>query len=136
MPKDPTFHAKQRGNISAEDREAFRTRASDISQKLEQISRHKTPDKTQHDADRSAAMGQAFKISVELLAGLVFGFIVGWYLDQYFETSGPWFLIGFVVLGFAAGMSNVIRTAKRLQAKAEPLQRSAPSVKDDDEEEQ
>ena len=43
-----------------------------------------------------------------------------------------WFLIVFVILGFAAGMLNVIRTAQQMQAEAEHLQRSAPSVPDDD----
>ena len=32
------------------------------------------------------------------------------------------------------GMMNTIRTAKRMQARAEPMQRSAPSVKDDEDE--
>jgi ATP synthase protein I len=35
-------------------------------------------------------------------------------------------------LGFAAGLSNVIRTARRMQAEAEPLQRGAASVPDDE----
>ena len=77
-------------------------------------------------------MTQAFKIAVELVVGVVFGGVVGVSLDRYFETSGPWFLIVFVMLGFAAGMLNVIRTAKQMQAKAEKLQRSAPSVPDDE----
>jgi ATP synthase protein I len=77
-------------------------------------------------------MAQGFKIAVELVVGVCFGGFVGWGLDRYFETSGPWFLIVFVVLGFAAGMLNVIRTAQRMQAEAESQQLSAPSVKDDD----
>lgn len=75
-------------------------------------------------------MAQGFKIAVELVVGVVFGGLVGWGLDRYLETSGPWFLIVFVILGFAAGMLNVIRTAQRMQAEAEEMQRSAPSVRD------
>jgi ATP synthase protein I len=65
------------------------------------------------------------------VAGVLFGGVVGWALDRYFG-SAPWLMAVFLVLGFAAGMSNVIRTAKRMQAAAEPLQRSAPSVRDDE----
>jgi F0F1-type ATP synthase assembly protein I len=40
----------------------------------------------------------------------------------------------FVMLGFGAGLSNIIRTARRMQAEAEPLQRAAkPAPADDDE---
>lgn len=79
-------------------------------------------------------MGQAFKIVVELVVGVVFGGLVGWALDRYLGTSGPWFLMVFLILGFAAGMLNVIRTARQMQAKSEKLQSSAPSVLDDDDE--
>ena len=45
----------------------------------------------------------------------------------------PWLLILFLMLGFGAGLSNVIRTARQMQARSEPLQRAAKPVKDDDE---
>jgi F0F1-type ATP synthase assembly protein I len=38
----------------------------------------------------------------------------------------------FLMLGFAAGLSNIVRTARRLQAEAEPLQRAAKPVVDDE----
>jgi F0F1-type ATP synthase assembly protein I len=41
-------------------------------------------------------------------------------------------LVVCLLLGFAAGMSNVLRTARRMQAEAEPLQRAAKPVEDDE----
>ena len=77
-------------------------------------------------------MGQAVKIAVELVVGVLCGGLFGWALDGYFG-SRPWLLVLFLVLGFAAGMMNVVRTARRMQAGSEPLQRAAPSVGPDDE---
>ncbi|HUS98232.1 MAG TPA: AtpZ/AtpI family protein [Hyphomicrobiaceae bacterium] len=132
MPDDKNDRGPGAGSISREDREAFKARASEIARKLGKTNRNKAEPELNH-GERGAAMGQAFKIAIELVVGVVFGGLIGWGLDRFFSTSGPWFLILFLVLGFAAGMMNVIRTAQRMQARAEHLQRSAPSIPDDGE---
>ena len=76
-------------------------------------------------------MGQAFRIVSELVVGVAVGAGVGWLLDGWLKTS-PWLMVLFLILGFAAGLLNVIRTARQMQAQAEPLQRSAKTVKDQD----
>lgn len=119
-----------RGEISREDREALKARAAGIGARLEQVKAKREPQLD--SAARGAAMGQAFKIAVELVVGVLFGGLIGWALDGYFG-SRPWLLVLFLVLGFAAGMMNVVRTARRMQAGSEPLQRAAPSVGPDDE---
>lgn len=119
-----------RGEISREDREALKARAAGIGGRLEQVKARRAPQLD--SAARGSAMGQAFKIAIELVVGVLFGGLVGWALDRYFG-SRPWLLVLFLVLGFAAGMMNVVRTARRMQAAAEPLQRAAPSVGPDDE---
>ena len=79
-------------------------------------------------------MGQAFKISVELVAGVAVGGFIGWVLDRHvFGFKFPAMLMLFIILGFAAGMLNTICSARRMQAAAEPMQRKAPSVVDRDE---
>lgn len=123
-------HGSGRGEISREDREALKARAAGLGTRLEQVKARRAPQLD--NAARGAALGQAFKIAVELVAGVLFGGIVGWALDRYLG-SAPWLLILFLVLGFVAGMMNVVRTARRMQAGAEPLQRAAPSVEPDDE---
>ncbi|HXW50221.1 MAG TPA: AtpZ/AtpI family protein [Xanthobacteraceae bacterium] len=65
------------------------------------------------DVDRaSTASGYAkgFRLSSELVAGVVVGAGVGWLIDRWFAIS-PWGLIVFLLLGFAAGVLNVMRSA-------------------------
>jgi ATP synthase protein I len=133
MQEDKNGHESRRHVISEQDRETFKSRASELGRKLDDVAKRRTPATDNNAGERGAAMGQAFKIAAELVAGVGFGAVVGWSLDRYFETSGPWFMMVFLILGFAAGMLNVIRTATRMQAKSESLQRSSPSLKDDDE---
>ncbi|MDC0937611.1 AtpZ/AtpI family protein [Pelagibacteraceae bacterium] len=63
---------------------------------------------------RGSFMGSAFKLGTELVAAVAVGTIIGFILDTWFGTK-PWLIIIFFFLGAAAGMSNVIRTANRMQ---------------------
>ena len=65
---------------------------------------------------RGSFMGSAFKLGTELVAAVVVGTIIGFILDNWFDTK-PWVIIIFFFLGAAAGMLNVIRTANRMQKK-------------------
>ena len=63
--------------------------------------------------DRAAtASGYArgFRLSSELVGGVLVGAGIGWLLDRLLGIS-PWGLIVFVLLGFAAGVLNVMRAA-------------------------
>jgi ATP synthase protein I len=64
---------------------------------------------------RGTSIGLAFRLITELVAGLVVGGYIGYLLDTWLGTMPVFFLI-FFVLGMAAGMLNVIRTAKLMQA--------------------
>ena len=59
-------------------------------------------------------MGNAFKLSTELVSAVIVGTIIGFILDSWFGTK-PWLIIVFFFLGTAAGILNVIRTANRMQ---------------------
>ena len=63
---------------------------------------------------RSSFMGNAFKLSTELVASVGVGTIIGFILDNWFGTK-PWLIIIFFFLGAAAGILNVIRAANRMQ---------------------
>ena len=119
-----------KGEVSPEDRAAMSRRASELGKRLDGVKARKVPIVTQ-DGTRGRAFGEAFKIVGELIVGVVVGGGIGWFVDRQLGTT-PWLLILFLILGFAAGLSNVIRTARRMQAQAEPLQRAAKSVADDD----
>ena len=119
----------ERGTLSPQERDALKRRASELGKRLEDVQARKVPQHVDNRA-RGAAMGEAFKIVGELVVGVVVGGGIGWVLDRQFGTT-PWLLVLFLVIGFAAGMSNVIRTARRMQAASEPLQRAGRSVADD-----
>ena len=65
---------------------------------------------------RGSFMGSAFKLGTELVAAVAVGTIIGFILDSWFGTK-PWLIIIFFFLGSAAGMLNVIKTAKLMQEK-------------------
>ncbi|MGD1885115.1 MAG: AtpZ/AtpI family protein [Paracoccaceae bacterium] len=58
----------------------------------------------------------AWRMVIELVAGLGIGFGMGYGLDALFGTS-PWLMIIFVFLGFAAGIQTMMRSAKEVQEK-------------------
>jgi ATP synthase protein I len=59
---------------------------------------------------RASAMALGFRLSSELIAGVVVGALLGWGFDRLLSTS-PFGLIVFVLLGFVAGVVNVVRSA-------------------------
>ena len=61
-------------------------------------------------AARASGMALGFRLSSELVAGVVVGAAIGWGVDRWLSTS-PFGLIVFLLLGFTAGVVNVVRTA-------------------------
>ena len=72
----------------------------------------------QKDGKRSNAssLGKALKISTELVAAVVVGSTMGFLLDNWFDTK-PLLTICFFILGVAAGILNVFKSAKKMQKK-------------------
>jgi ATP synthase protein I len=65
---------------------------------------------------RASAMALGFRLSSELIAGVLVGALMGWGFDRLLSTS-PFGLIVFVLLGFTAGVVNVVRSAGVAQNK-------------------
>jgi ATP synthase protein I len=55
----------------------------------------------------------AFRMSAEFVAGIIAGGILGWVFDRVLGTS-PWGIIVFLMLGFCAGIYNVMRASGSL----------------------
>ena len=70
--------------------------------------------KVEKENPQTSNIGQAFKLSTELVAAVLVGTIIGFILDNWFDTK-PWLIIIFFFLGAAAGMLNVIRAANKMQ---------------------
>lgn len=73
-------------------------------------------------------LGLAFRLITELVAGVVVGVAIGWFLDGWLGTS-PLFLLVFFCLGVAAGVMNVMRTATAMdEATARDEAAKGPSA--------
>ena len=64
----------------------------------------------------AASLGKALKISTELVAAVVVGSTIGFLLDNWFDTK-PLLTVCFFLMGVAAGMLNVFRSAKKMNEK-------------------
>ncbi|MGL4810625.1 MAG: AtpZ/AtpI family protein [Beijerinckiaceae bacterium] len=64
-------------------------------------------------AKDASGLAKGLRMSAEFVAGVGVGVGLGWACDRYFGTS-PWGLILFMLLGFGAGMMNVMRAAGAL----------------------
>ena len=79
------------------------------------IAKSKIKKELSNDKEKQGSfMGNAFKLGTELVAAVAVGTIIGFILDNLFDTK-PWLIIIFFFLGAAAGMLNVIKTANRMQ---------------------
>lgn len=58
----------------------------------------------------------AWRMVIELVAGIGVGFAIGIGLDELFGT-GPFLLVTFTLLGFAAGVRTLMRTATDMQQR-------------------
>ena len=109
MPEDTREGSK---NGSRSDEEAV---LSARLQRLGERLAHKQGTSRQPEAGPSSksdpsALARGFRLSTELVAGVLVGAFIGWALDRWLGIS-PWGMIVFLLLGFAAGVINVMRAA-------------------------
>ena len=91
------------------DLEDFKTRLKIAKSKLEK-------NNLKNNDEKATFVGNAFKLGTELVAAVVVGTIIGFILDNWFDTK-PVLIIIFFLFGSAAGIVNVIKAAKRMQNK-------------------
>ena len=92
----------------------------EISTRLEIAKKNMSNAQKNNQGSNAASLGKALKISTELVAAVVVGSIIGFLLDGWFDTK-PLLTISFFVMGVAAGMLNVFRSAKRMNSKYKKL---------------
>jgi ATP synthase protein I len=78
-------------------------------------------------AERGAGAG--YRVAIELIAGMIFGGLLGWWLDRELGTK-PWLMVLLFLLGSAAGMLNAYRAMMRAD-RVEP-ETSRPTGSDED----
>ena len=85
----------------------------EISARLEIAKKSLKKNQTKNKGSNVASLGKALKISTELVAAVLVGSTLGFILDNWFDTR-PWLTISFFFMGVAAGILNVIRSAKNM----------------------
>lgn len=81
----------------------------------------------QRAAQRLSGAGAGLRVAADLLAGVAVGIGLGLMFDRWLGTR-PWFMLGFFVLGAAAGMRNVVRTAERLERERKTSKQAPPEA--------
>jgi ATP synthase protein I len=111
---------------SSSDEAALSARLGSLDHRLSEIrdSRKIGTDPSGNEQDnaraKASAMAVGLRLSSELVAGVVVGAALGWGFDRLLSTS-PWGLIVFLLLGFTAGVINVMRAAGVMAKQSERL---------------
>lgn len=87
-------------------------RDGDLSERIERARDAMRPKRSTNVAEKYNALSLAWRMTIELVMGVVIGAAVGLGLDTLTGLK-PLFLIVFGLLGFAAGVKVVMETAKQ-----------------------
>ena len=93
------------------DEAALSARLKRLGERLEQsnTSRSSAGSASRPVADHSG-FARGFRLSSELVAGVLVGAGLGWLIDRWLGSL-PWGMFVFALLGFSAGVWNVMRQA-------------------------
>ncbi|HUL90579.1 MAG TPA: AtpZ/AtpI family protein [Pseudolabrys sp.] len=97
-------------NEPPDDEAALSARLQRLGKRIAQADRSTENDSGPRQTADPSAIARGFRLSTELVAGVLVGAVIGWLLDRWLGIS-PWGLIVFLLLGFAAGVLNVMRGA-------------------------
>jgi ATP synthase protein I len=95
---------------SPDDEADLSARLQDLGERLAHASRPSENGPGPRRTSDPSAIARGFRLSTELVGGVVVGGMFGWLLDYWLGTT-PWGLVVLVMLGFAAGVLNVMRAA-------------------------
>jgi ATP synthase protein I len=103
------------GSAQSAEEAALSARLRGLGDQLGQHRPREPSDSHQSDSHQGpsatgAGYALGFRLSSELVAGVLVGAGLGWAIDKVLGIS-PWGLIVFLLLGFVAGVVNVVRTA-------------------------
>ena len=98
------------------DEAALSARFQRLGERIGQFNRRRASDSQPGEPPASdpSAIARGFRLSAELVAGVLVGAGIGWLLDRWLGIT-PWGMIVFLLLGFAAGVLNVMRAAGVVQ---------------------
>lgn len=108
-------------NNPPDDEAALSARLERLGKRIATANRHPDQDEDSRP-NQASAYARGFRMSTELVAGVLVGGGLGWLLDRWLGIS-PWGLIVFLMLGFAAGVLNVMRAAGVVREQSDRLER-------------
>jgi ATP synthase protein I len=91
---------------------ADKDRLAELSERIRRAKGAQAPVSKMEEHHSQAHL--AWRMVIELVAGIVIGFGIGYALDVLLGTM-PIFLVLFVLLGFAAGVRVMMRSVRELQ---------------------
>ena len=112
----PKCMAQARGENDRNEPPADEAALSERLQRLgERLGQHQPDRLSENEPGQGAtsdpsAFARGFRLSTEFVAGILVGAAIGWLIDRWVGTS-PWGMIVFLLLGFAAGVLNLMRAA-------------------------
>lgn len=91
------------------------SRLEDLDAKLEHYRQadEKGLQARQDTAGGTSGLAMAWRLGSEFIAGVLVGGLIGYAIDKWFGVE-PWGLIIFILLGFLAGMLNMLRSAGKI----------------------
>ena len=94
------------------DEAALSARLKSLGQRLDQVGANRAAETgpASRPATDASALARGFQLSSELIAGVLVGAGIGWLIDRW-VGSLPWGTFVFALLGFTAGVLNVVRSA-------------------------
>jgi ATP synthase protein I len=126
MAEDTNSSGSGNRDQSSSDEAALSARLGNLDQRLSKvrdsrkIGNDQSGNENENAQARASAMAMGLRLSSELVAGVLVGAGLGWGFDRLLSTS-PWGLIVFLLLGFTAGVMNVMRTAGVMAKQSERL---------------
>ena len=93
-----------------DDEAALSERRQRLGERLSKVSRPSENGSGPRQTADASGFARGIRLSSELVAGVLVGAGLGWLLDRWLGTT-PWGLMVLGLLGFAAGVLNVMRAA-------------------------
>ena len=97
-------------NQSPADEAALSARLQRLGERLGQHQSDRPSENGPRQGADASALARGFRLSAEFVAGILVGAALGWLTDRWLGTS-PWGMIVLLLLGFAAGVLNMMRAA-------------------------
>ncbi len=107
---------KPSGEMSPQERTQFEERISELGDRLDRVRSQREAER-HGDADaemRGRGMAYGMRMAADLVASVIVGGVIGWGLD-WVLGSRPWLFLLFFLVGFVAGIRNLLRTYERMQ---------------------